>query len=89
MAQYNIVNGPSKFDLMVSLFVGSSPDRQEVYFSLPDNLKAKVVIDGVERESGNGECWNLWGWWIVFDARKIVKIYYSTKNRSGCLEVLK
>lgn len=56
-----IVNGPSKFDLSMSLF---STARALVEFEIhPEgfsgNCKVAATISSVEREDGGGESWNL------------------------------
>lgn len=65
---YDIVAGPSKFDLMASLFMGDFRDRKPVVFHVMQNGRSVppfvVHINGVDREDGSGESWcfgNSWG----------------------------
>jgi len=83
MARHNIIDGPSKFDLMVSLFVGDSVHRHDVKFSFQEDSEASIVINDVKRESGNGETWFI----IGYCEHKKVKGYYSTQTRKGWLEI--
>lgn len=84
--QINIVNGPSKFELMMSCFTG-----KEVRFQLeapPDGSPTQSIFGmwiGIEPEDGSGESWN-----ISFRSSRpvsnmTIKGYYSSKNRSGIL----
>ncbi|MBX4210592.1 hypothetical protein KW783_01320 [Candidatus Parcubacteria bacterium] len=53
--KFTITNGPSKWDLMLSLFDGSSDHRRQVSFTvLPDDdpTGAKIIIDQIAKERG-------------------------------------
>ncbi|MDO8529961.1 MAG: hypothetical protein Q7S10_00930 [bacterium] len=88
---HDIIDGPSKFDLMVGLFHGDSHHRHTVDFSIkpPPSVPGsilkitkrgvRVFINSVEREDGSGEKWNLM---VTIDG-KYVKAYYDTKSRTG------
>jgi hypothetical protein len=63
--EYSIVRGPSKFDLMISLFNGNGSNRIPVDLELEhrgDASKYKFIlrvnIESIEREDGSGESWN-------------------------------
>jgi hypothetical protein len=82
---FHIVNGPSKFDLMVSLFEGNPKHRRTVSFALEGiREEMQVGITAVEQESGGGESWN-WQGNLHNDkgARYRVKGYFGTKGRTG------
>lgn len=103
MAQsFNITGGPSKWDLMLGLFDNHSRNPREIEFSIVDPVspghgepavikKIKVVINGVGRESGNGESWIFNGYWNLHDpsAPRNPKVngYYSTLSRTGWLSL--
>lgn len=55
----DIVQGPSKFDLMLALFDRKPINTRSVEFKLAggNNISAHVVLNGVEVESGCGESW--------------------------------
>ena len=81
MTLYRIVEGPSKFDLMLSIF-----QDKEVTFTLEqvkDLVKAHIQV--IEREDGSNERWNLCG----YSDKKKFKAYFSTHNRKGHLEFTK
>ena len=86
MAQFNIVNGPSKWDIILSLFDGDSTHRKSIEFGLAlTKERISLIINGLERESGNGESWNFTGHWL--DCKEKVYGYYSTRTRNGWLSV--
>ena len=95
--RYQIVDGPSKFDMMLSLFTGSKVTFR-VYKQ--EQIDEKVwrhnasrdpilTLEGrlcmLEQEDGSLESWN-----FVFHAGKVIdsaKGYYSTKSRKGTMLV--
>lgn len=85
-----IVNGPSKFDLMISLFSGSnaSTTRRTVTFVLEasgDESSVTALIESVEREDGSGESWN-------FEGSQLghwVRGYYNSRSQTGTIVVEK
>ena len=90
---FKIVDGPSKFELMVSLFHGNSHRRPQnnVTFRITAPLATHccVQIDEISREDGSGECWNFCGYaeGIRAEAR-LIKGFYSTRTRKGTFEVV-
>ncbi len=94
-----INNGPSKFDLMASLFT-RKPQKPTVSFK-PEHgtIEYTATITGVSEEDGSGESWNVSGYlhdvFVVGGkehggaARKVnrhpFKGYFSTADRKGWL----
>lgn len=81
---YQIISGPSKFDLMVSLFHGEGMDRQMVHFDYerPTGTETlSIYIWSVEREGTN----SVEEWVIQGVDRNLSKfsITFSTKTRKG------
>jgi hypothetical protein len=99
--EITIVGGPSKFDLMVSLF-GTNREKRTVYFDVVGpvsgiRVSAEFVIAAVEREDGSGESWLIQGWrltryvqnreWAIRTEELVpFKGYFSTKSRRGHLK---
>ena len=82
MATINIVDGPSKFDLMIALFHAPQNNRDEpLGFTLEDGRVLGVFLRGVEMEDGSHENWNLTGRLMSGDGS--FKAWFSTKNRKG------
>ena len=86
---FEIIGGPSKFDLMLCLFDNNIPDRQRMagfVLSGLGNFPHDFIINGVEREDGSGEKWLIRG---VRNGRSAeqMKGYYNTQNRRGRLEL--
>lgn len=90
---HNVVNGPSKFDLMLGLFDSKAVNARAVAFQLQDGRCIEVVVNAVSQEDGSGESWNIEG-----RARRLstdvgpvppvprrLKGYYSTQGRKGWL----
>jgi hypothetical protein len=98
--QGSITSGPSKFDLMVSLFDANYTNRRTVTFMvvtphgqselLKTNQEIEVQIDGIEREDGSGENWNFHGYHLTKADEKVtfnkVKGYFSTRTLTGWVE---
>ena len=84
--RFEILEGPSKLDLMLGLFDGTSTKPRLVLFSLWDGASAwtvtSVLLSGVSREDGSGESWIFTG----CTNGKSIKGYFSTKTRKGHLE---
>lgn len=63
--EFTITGGPSKFDLMISLFYGGTHQRMGVHFQLDNpgvsGAEVNVFIDQIQREDGSGESWNISG----------------------------
>lgn len=75
-----IIDGPSKFDLMMSVF-GNKPT---VHFLIKGGVKLEVIIDKVGREDGSVESW-------IFEGttpRGLLKVdgYFNTQRRTGWME---
>lgn len=88
MAQLSIVNGPGKFDLMLSLFDGTSMNPRTVAFTVNidgEHIAVRVAIQVVGREDGSGESW-------LFDGFRTdghhhdVRGYYDTRTRRGWMK---
>lgn len=84
-----IINGPSKFDLMVSLFDGENICPHKVTFEFKDFWAVKhirkVRINSVERDKGF-ENWKIKGTLVgtlVEEPEREVHGEYSTRLRTG------
>lgn len=84
---FHIVSGPSKFDLMSSLFSGNR-SRQTVELKIgAEEIPVTVAISGVQQEDGSGDSWIIQGW-IVRSAKNFnVSGYFSTRDRHGSLTI--
>lgn len=88
---FNVVGGPSKFDLMLSLFDGNKDPRRTVEFQLEGARRPITVgITMVQQEDGSGESWNFRGWVSgddptnsMFALNLHVDGYFSTRGRKG------
>jgi len=91
--QKKIIDGPSKFDLMLSLFDGDIQHRRIAKFTLAGDAEIRVFVDSIEREDGSGESWNITG---NIHGRVIstalmkaygekFEMYFSTKKRKGTI----
>ena len=79
----DIVDGPSKFDIMISLFDSNRRHRRTVPFSLRSlRLKLDVAITSVQQEDDSGESWNIEGW-VTDGLTANVKGYYNSRRREG------
>ena len=102
MACLKIVNGPSKWDLMLSLFDDGNPHRRKVTFFLEDpREKAKeprlqvllvleFIIDKLERAAGRRSegKWDFGGFYLKNDDHyEYARGSFSTKNRKGWVEL--
>jgi hypothetical protein len=80
-----ILDGPSKFDLMLSLFDGNSTKpRYARFFILEPGARESsnsipVLISGIIREDGSGEKWIFTG----YIQGKSVTGYFCTQDRRG------
>lgn len=90
LGRFNVVSGPSKFDLMLSTF-----ERKVVQFQLrqPGTSYApqlNMIVLGTTQEDGSCENWNLTGY-VTDGPMKSVNFsgFYTTKNRSGTFELRK
>lgn len=82
-----IVQGPSKFDLMIGLFDGKSKDQKLVYFHTElhgQNFQHFVRLNEVTREDGSGESWCFKG--VCNNSQ--VRGWFRTDKREGWLEFI-
>ena len=101
--RYEITAGPSKMDLMLALFdqpvIEGTIRHRTVRFtveSVTDKHRMKVgevelIVDGVTREDGSGESWNIEGRFAPRPGDHLhprVKGYYSTYLRKGVYECI-
>ena len=94
---FEVMSGPSKFDLMVSLFDGNSRTQKWADFQVKiENSETKFPIlvhlrmIGVTREDGSGESWNISFFFKgTHDARAEHggHGHYSTRTRKGFLKI--
>lgn len=92
----NIVDGPSKFDLMLALFDGDSSHRRTVAFLL-ENPEAKqenlqcaslnFVINEVGRGDGSDENWLFVATYPANVDKGRVRGFFSTRTRKGWVEL--
>jgi hypothetical protein len=69
--QYRITSGPSKFDLMLALFDGSSASKTlrpvSITIHAPEypvgsqSITLAILVNSVSREDGSGESWTFHG----------------------------
>lgn len=84
----NIIDGPSKFDLMISLFAEGGADYNRVSFTVLEvegeehTGEIHVAIMGMDRYDSGVNDWLFRG----FSPCKIVHGSYSTKTRKGWIE---
>ncbi len=84
---FPITDGPSKFDLMVSLFEGCPSHRKFVTFELAGLAHLiPVAITCVEQKDGSGESWNIKGWARTDTVQAHVEGYYASRGRKGLLK---
>lgn len=82
----DIVNGPSKFDLMVSLF-STKPASHPVLFKTKNHGDFTATITGVRWEDGSGESWIIEGYSALAAGARFTG-YFSTKDRRGHIKFL-
>lgn len=88
--QYEITDGPSKFDLMMSHFAGRSGDKSRLapIFKLRQHTVC-AVIDRCEREDGSGERYIISGFaWFPKDpsTSRHYNAYYDCQRREGWMK---
>lgn len=89
-----ITNGPSKFDLMVSLFDGGVRNRRPVLFTYSNKNQIRVVINWLDRDSGDGENWSFCGYETRCDkggepvSSNHIRGFYSIKERTGWIDIV-
>lgn len=95
--EFNVTDGPSKFDLMAALFASTGRNTITVKFTIqqriPGTAKAsgapqaiEVNIGSVEREDGSGQSWIVGG--MANEGRRFA-CYFDSRTRSGWLAYLK
>ncbi len=78
---YEIGNGPSKFDLSVALF-----RREPVSFTLQSGSKVVVTINRVQAEDGSAESWNIDGFVNGQEGREF-RAYWHTGRSHGHMKL--
>ena len=81
MAQQQIIEGPSKYDLQAALF-----DGKRVRFTVEGLGQIEVQMNNVGIEDGSRESWLIEGY-VVLDNWKKFHGYYETRRRKGWLEL--
>lgn len=89
---YRITEGPSKFDLMCSLFDGKTVQFTQQIEA--DKKTVKAVITAIEMEDGSNDSWNIK--MLVkesntssIQAGRSLSAYYSSRNRQGNIRLSK
>ena len=82
MATRPITAGPSKLDLMFSLFEG-----KHIKLTV-DGKEVEVGVLQVQAEDGSRESWNLAGYIVGTLPSQCFRAYFSTRRRKGHLEVI-
>ena len=81
---FNTIGGPSKFDMMLSLFDGNKEPRRTVEFQLEGaRAPITVYVTSVQQEDGSGESWNFEGGLTNYRRGFHLRGYYSSKSRTG------
>ena len=82
---FNIIGGPSKFELMLGLFDNTMSEPRRVSFQLQGGTALSVCLLSVGREDGSGESWLFEGaiQWPDASHNRRVKGYFTTKRRTG------
>ena len=86
--QVSIVNGPTKFDMMVQFFgvsgLQSIPAEFTVWFEGPPaGDKVRVNLQLIKRESGDGNSWIYAGDALIDKQYYRVHGFYSSKRHDG------
>ena len=93
-AKFNIADGPSKFELMVSLFDGKLVKFTQSRGSSETTKNViEAVLQSVEKEDGSLDSWNI-RILIIKDESQILRIskiypaYYCSRTRRGVINVI-
>lgn len=78
-----IVNGPSKWDLMLGLMDNDIQSPRRISFTLSDHRMLDISLTSLEREDGSGQSWNFFG--MTKELNK-VKGHFDLRTRKGSLE---
>lgn len=87
-----IVEGPSKYDLMLALIDGDNKHRRTVKFRVDKSgglifLGMTMLINCLEREDGSGERWMFEGYHVLSTGGWVpMKGFYDTHVRKGWVE---
>ncbi len=86
MPSQTIVDGPSKFDLMLALF---DTGGRTVAFRMKSDDTVQARIHSVGIEDGSGESWLISGSYKWLDnVTCLFEGYYSTRRRTGYFKPL-
>lgn len=90
LGDYRLATGPSKLNLMLSLFDGSPVEGTQriLNFITESGRQFNVRISGVDREDGSGESWIIRGYNASHSASNqwySCNGYYNTQTRKGHL----
>ena len=81
-----VVNGPSKWDLMIALFHGNSSHRYPVQFHVESfNSPVEAIINGVESEDESGYSWRILGYIRLPAESYSFQGRYTSLGRVGAL----
>ena len=81
--EFQILDGPPKFDLMAALF-----DEKKVRFNLEYAGLVTVQINRVEAEDGSRDSWNINGYIVDYPGEwKLFSGYYTSKRRKGHINI--
>ncbi len=90
-----IIDGPSKFDLLLALFDRKSVNTRQVTFATENGRDLgqtlSATINSVEAEDGSGESWNLKGYFVsrlrgTIPAPPVhFQMYFHTGRRQGMI----
>ena len=85
--EFAVKDGPSKFDLMTSLFAGRDLSDRLVTFDVEGLGKVQAMISSVMREDNSGESWNITAYLEdgLDSGARIAQGYFSTKSRRGTI----
>lgn len=81
----NVESGPSKLDLMMSLFMSNMEHPYIVTFTVEMKGQYKGVIQSIQREDGSGESFNFTA--HFYGTSGPTSGYYSTKTRKGYIRI--
>ena len=87
--RFSIVKGPSKFDLMLSLFDGNKEPRRTVELHLEEaRAPIAIAITAIEQENGSGESWIFKGYLTNYRRGFAVSGFYSSSGRKGFINFI-
>src|SRR5690606_36912190 len=82
-----LINGPSKWDLMIALLHGRSDKAELVEVQAEDQFVFPLRINSMIREDGSGENWILTGMSPIKSTGEEIEFsaFFSTRVRSGTI----